>query len=52
MGISVIMLLTLARGGLARKVGQPRLVGEVVAGILLGPSVFERSAPNLCNSYF
>jgi len=39
-GMSVIMLATLAGGWLARKVGQPRVVGEIVGGILLGPSLF------------
>ena len=46
------MLATLAGGWLARKAGQPRVVGEIVGGILLGPSVFGRFAPNLSNSLF
>jgi Kef-type K+ transport system membrane component KefB len=50
--MSVIMLATLTGGWLARKVGQPRVVGEIVGGILLGPSVFGRFAPNFSNSLF
>ncbi len=50
--MSVIMLATLAGGWLARKAGQPRVVGEIVGGILLGPSVFGRFAPNVSNSLF
>jgi Kef-type K+ transport system membrane component KefB len=51
-GMSVIMLTTLTGGWLARKGGQPRVVGEIVGGILLGPSVFGRFAPNVSNSLF
>jgi Kef-type K+ transport system membrane component KefB len=35
----VILVSTSACGALARFVGQPRVVGEIVAGVLLGPSV-------------
>jgi Kef-type K+ transport system membrane component KefB len=51
-GMSVIMLTTLTGGWLARKVGQSRVVGEIVGGILLGPSAFGRLAPNAANSLF
>jgi Kef-type K+ transport system membrane component KefB len=50
--MSVIMLTTLTGGWLARKVGQSRVVGEIVGGILLGPSVFGRFVPNVANSLF
>ena len=46
------MLATLAGGWLARKVGQPRVVGEIVGGILLGPSLFGRFAPNVSSALF
>jgi len=46
------MLTTLTAGWVARKVGQPRVVGEIVGGILLGPSVFGRFAPNACSALF
>lgn len=40
--IQVALLVGLARalGGLAGRIGQPPVVGELVAGIILGPSVF------------
>ncbi len=34
-----------AAGVLARRIGQPRVVGEIGAGVLLGPSVFGAVAP-------
>lgn len=50
--IAVVVLVTAACGWLARKVGQPRVVGQIVGGILLGPSVFGRFAPGVSNSLF
>lgn len=40
--VQVALLVGLARalGGLAGRVGQPPVVGELIAGIILGPSVF------------
>ena len=46
------MLTTLTGGWLARKVGKSRVVGEIVGGILLGPSVFGRFVPKVANSLF
>ena len=50
--LDVAIILVVARlvGGLALRVGQPRVVGEIVAGVLLGPSllgptVFTWTAP-------
>jgi Kef-type K+ transport system membrane component KefB len=43
--IAVVLLITLACGEIARRVGQARVVGEIIGGILLGPSVFGRLAP-------
>lgn len=39
--LDVVVILAVARlvGGLALRVGQPRVVGEIVAGVLLGPSL-------------
>jgi Kef-type K+ transport system membrane component KefB len=39
--VQLILVVVVARvcGGLARKVGQPAVVGEMIAGILLGPSL-------------
>ncbi|MHB1853688.1 MAG: cation:proton antiporter domain-containing protein [Acidimicrobiales bacterium] len=40
--VQLAALLAAARllGGLARRVGQPSVVGELLAGLILGPSVF------------
>lgn len=37
--IAIILVAARLVGGLALKLGQPRVVGEIVAGVLLGPSV-------------
>jgi Kef-type K+ transport system membrane component KefB len=40
--IDIVIILVLARllGALARIVGQPPVVGEIIAGVLLGPTLF------------
>jgi Kef-type K+ transport system membrane component KefB len=43
---AVILLVTLACGWLARRVGQARVIGEIIGGILLGPSLFGRLFPH------
>ena len=43
----VIIAVTRLVGGLVAWIGQPRVVGEIAAGILLGPSLFGRVAPHL-----
>jgi len=40
LGVAIILVVARLMGALALKVGQPRVVGEIVAGILLGPSIF------------
>ena len=35
----VIMLAARGMGRLVRRIGQPSVIGEVVAGIMLGPSL-------------
>lgn len=45
--IAVILLACRAVGWLARQVGQPQVVGEMVAGFLLGPSLFGALAPEV-----
>lgn len=37
--IAVIVIVARLVGGLFQKVGQPRVMGEIVAGILLGPTI-------------
>ena len=43
----VIIAATRLVGALAARLGQPRVVGEIAAGILLGPSLLARVAPDV-----
>jgi Kef-type K+ transport system membrane component KefB len=47
--LQILALLACARGlgALARRVGQPAVVGELAAGLLLGPSVLGALAPGV-----
>jgi len=42
----VVILTALVCGWIARRLGQARVIGEIIGGILLGPSVFGRIAPH------
>jgi len=46
--LALVVILILARlvGTLFRRFGQPPVIGEVIAGILLGPSLLGRVAPD------
>ncbi len=50
----LVVILGLARllGGLCRRIGQPRVVGEMAAGIVLGPSLLGWVAPGLFSLLF
>jgi Kef-type K+ transport system membrane component KefB len=50
--ILAILLVTRVCGLLVRRVGQPQVVGEMLAGILLGPSLFGALAPGAASSLF
>lgn len=52
--LALALLLGVARafGELARLVHQPSVLGEIIAGILLGSTVFGRLAPELQHSIF
>jgi hypothetical protein len=52
--LAVVIVLIVARlfGILAVKVGQPRVMGEVIAGLVLGPSVLGAISPNLQATIF
>jgi Kef-type K+ transport system membrane component KefB len=52
--IQLLVILAVARlvGMLAIRIGQPRVVGEMVAGILLGPTLFGAVAPELQQQLF
>lgn len=42
LGVDLLVIVALARaaGALARKAGQPPVLGEILAGVLLGPTLF------------
>jgi Kef-type K+ transport system membrane component KefB len=44
--MSTMLLTALICGWVARRLGQTRVIGEIVGGILIGPSVFGRFAPD------
>ena len=52
--LQLVAIIASARvlGWFARKVGQPRTVGETIAGVLLGPSLFGRLDPGLFHYVF
>lgn len=52
--LQLIVIIAAARlaGNLARLVGQPRAVGEIIAGLLLGPSLFGHFWPELAAALF
>lgn len=45
--VQLVLLIGTARilGGLFQRIGQPAVVGELLAGVLLGPTLFGRIAP-------
>ena len=50
--IAIVMLVTLTCGWLSLRMGQSRVIGEIIGGILLGPSVFGRFAPHAAAHLF
>jgi Kef-type K+ transport system membrane component KefB len=50
--LAVILLAARLFGILLRRVGQPTVVGEIVAGIVLGPSLFGWLLPDLSRRLF
>ena len=46
--VQLVLLIGTARilGGLFKRMGQPAVVGELLAGVLLGPTLFGRIAPD------
>src|ERR1700691_939191 len=50
--MAIVLLITVTCGWLALKVGQARVIGEIIGGILVGPSVFGRFAPHLSAKLF
>ncbi|NLR69208.1 transporter [Chitinophaga varians] len=50
--IIVIMIVSQVCGKLITYIGQPRVVGEMVAGVLLGPTFFGYFAPEISDRIF
>lgn len=50
--IAVVVIAARVVGWLFRRVGQPQVMGEMVAGILLGPSLLGAAAPALSAQLF
>ena len=50
--MTTVLLTALLCGWLARKLGQSRVIGEIIGGILLGPSVLGRIAPHASGALF
>ncbi|MGH9066992.1 MAG: cation:proton antiporter, partial [Acidimicrobiales bacterium] len=44
--LAALLLAARGLGGVARRLGQPTVVGELIAGLVLGPSVFGRIWPS------
>jgi len=52
LAVAIVLIIARAFGILAVKVGQPRVIGEVIAGIVLGPSVLGLISQNLQATIF
>src|SRR5688572_11873366 len=50
--IATILIVARAFGKLFRRFGQPQVVGEMIAGVVLGPSVFGALAPAISDYVF
>src|SRR5215472_7283913 len=48
----VVLMTARVMGAVLRRLGQPRVVGEMIAGILLGPSLLGRISPGAMNGLF
>ncbi len=54
MVVLLLVLISAAHllGHLFHRLGQPRVIGEIVAGVLLGPAVLQRVAPKISVALF
>jgi Kef-type K+ transport system membrane component KefB len=50
--IVVVVVTARVCGRLAARIGQPKVIGEIVAGILLGPSLLGWAAPGVSKALF
>lgn len=49
---AAILLACRVVGLLAKRIGQPQVVGEMIAGVMLGPSLFGLVLPDLQTALF
>src|SRR5262245_1973764 len=52
MQLAIILLTARLFAFLARRIGQPEVVGEIAAGLVLGPSLFQWLAPAAWDALF
>lgn len=52
--VQLVVIILAARGAnaLARRLGQPGVIGEVIAGLMLGPSLLGLILPGLSEALF
>jgi Kef-type K+ transport system membrane component KefB len=50
--MAVILGMCRVVGALARRIGQPQVVGEMIAGVMLGPSLFGYFSPSMQAALF
>jgi len=50
--VAAVLLVSRVVGMLFRRIGQPQVIGEMVAGILLGPSLLGWAAPSVSHFIF
>jgi Kef-type K+ transport system membrane component KefB len=50
--VALVLVVSWVFGVLARRCGQPRVVGQILAGILLGPSLLGRLPGHLADRVF
>ena len=47
--VAIIIILARLLGTIAKRIGQPPVLGEILIGILLGPTFFHGSSPRRCS---
>ncbi len=52
LSIAIVLIVARLFGVLAVKLGEPRVMGEVIAGLVLGPSLLGALSPNLEATFF
>ena len=51
-GLLVILVAARLLGAVMQRIGQPAVIGELAAGLILGPSVLGKLAPDITNWLF